>query len=132
MPANRKGTNQGILKGKYHCTVDLLFYWFGISCLTTDNFSFYLQNRLIQTSQTVGQWYSDTSPFSIPCTNTLAYYGLERLITKKNIYSIDQRLRTIRVILRLGCSVMIGAKTFCLNDIFLLIRNWETDVATIT
>jgi hypothetical protein len=28
---------------------------------------FYLQNRLIQTSQTGGQWYSDTSPFSIPC-----------------------------------------------------------------
>jgi hypothetical protein len=24
-----------------------------------------LQNRLIQTSQTGGQWYSDTSPFSI-------------------------------------------------------------------
>jgi hypothetical protein len=26
-----------------------------------------LQYRLIQTSQTGGQWYSDTSPFSIPC-----------------------------------------------------------------
>ncbi len=52
--------------GKYHCTVDLLFDWFGISCMTTDNFCFYLQNRLIQTSQTGGQWYSDTSPLSIP------------------------------------------------------------------
>ncbi len=30
------------------------------------NFCFYLQNRLIQTSQTGGQWFSDTSPFSIP------------------------------------------------------------------
>ncbi len=49
--------------GKYHCTVDLLFDWtFGISCMKTDNFCFYLQNRLIQTSQTGGQWYSDTSP----------------------------------------------------------------------
>ncbi len=56
---------QGILKGKYHCTVDLLFDWFGISCMTTNNFCFYLQNRLIQTSQTGGQWYSDTSPFSV-------------------------------------------------------------------
>jgi len=36
--------------------------------MTTDNFCFYLQNRLIQTSQTGGQWYSDTSPFSIPWT----------------------------------------------------------------
>jgi hypothetical protein len=52
--------------GKYHCTIDLLFDWFGISCMTTDNFCFYLQNRLIQTSQTGGQLYSDTSPFSIP------------------------------------------------------------------
>jgi hypothetical protein len=24
--------------GNYHCTVDLLFDWFGISCMTTDNF----------------------------------------------------------------------------------------------
>jgi hypothetical protein len=23
---------------KYHCTIDLLFDWFGISCMTTDNF----------------------------------------------------------------------------------------------
>jgi hypothetical protein len=52
----------GTKGGEYHCTVDLLFDWFGISCMTTDNFCFYLQNRLIQTSQTGGQLYSDTSP----------------------------------------------------------------------
>jgi hypothetical protein len=46
---------QGILKGEDHCTIDLLFDWFGISCVTTDNFCFYLQNSLIQTSQTGGQ-----------------------------------------------------------------------------
>ncbi len=34
--------------------------------MSTDNFCFYLQNRLIQTSQTGGQLYSDTSPFSTP------------------------------------------------------------------
>ncbi len=37
------------LRGKYHCTIDLLFDWFEISCMTADNFGFYLQNRLIQT-----------------------------------------------------------------------------------
>jgi hypothetical protein len=52
--------------GKYHYTVDLLFDWFGISSMTNDIFCFYLQNRLIQTTQTGGQQYSDTSPFSIP------------------------------------------------------------------
>ena len=54
------------LMGKYQCMVDLLFDWFVISCMTTDIFCFYLQNRLIQTSRTGGQQYSDTSPFSIP------------------------------------------------------------------
>ncbi len=37
--------------------------------MTTDNYCFYLENRLIQTSQTGGQHYCDTSPFSIPCPN---------------------------------------------------------------
>jgi hypothetical protein len=63
----RSNDTTGNTKGrKYHCTNDLQFDWFGISCITTDNFCFYLQNRLIQTSQTGGQWYSETSPFSIP------------------------------------------------------------------
>jgi hypothetical protein len=57
--------DQGILKGE-GSAIDLLFDWFGISCMTTDNFCFYLHNGLIQTSHTGGQRYSDTSPFSIP------------------------------------------------------------------
>jgi hypothetical protein len=57
---------QGILKGEVSLLVDLLFDCLGISCMTTDNFCFYLQNSLIQTSQTGGQWCSDTSTFSIP------------------------------------------------------------------
>ena len=39
--------------------------------MTTEIFCFYLQNILIQTSQTGGQRYSDTSPFSIPCCSLL-------------------------------------------------------------
>jgi hypothetical protein len=39
---------------------------FVISCMTTDNLSFYLQNRLIQTSQTGGSWYNDTSRLLFP------------------------------------------------------------------
>jgi hypothetical protein len=37
--------------------------------MTNDNLCFYLQNILIQTSQTGGQQYSDPSPFSIPGPN---------------------------------------------------------------
>jgi hypothetical protein len=47
--------------------------------MTTENFCFYLQSRLIQTSKTVGQQYSDASPFSIPWTKyyiTLGRKGL--------------------------------------------------------
>ncbi len=31
---------QGILRGKYHCTVDRLFDWFGIKHMTTEIFVF--------------------------------------------------------------------------------------------
>ncbi len=58
--------NQGTLKGEYHCTVDLLFDKFGISSMTTENFRFYLQKRLIQTGQTGVQLYSDTTPSVFP------------------------------------------------------------------
>jgi hypothetical protein len=44
--------------------------------MTADNFCFHLQNRLIQTSQTGGQWYGDTSPFSIPWYSTLEGFCL--------------------------------------------------------
>jgi hypothetical protein len=64
-----EGQTREYKRGKCHCTINLLFDWFGISCTTNDNFCFYLQNRLIQTSQTGGQWYSDTSPFSIRWTS---------------------------------------------------------------
>jgi hypothetical protein len=62
----KEGLFREYSREKYHCTIDLLFDWFGISCMTTANICFYLQNRLIQTSQTGGQRHTDTSPFSIP------------------------------------------------------------------
>ncbi len=52
----------------------LLSDWFRISCMTTDNFCFYLQNRQIQTSQAGGQWYNDTFPFSIPWFNVVYFF----------------------------------------------------------
>jgi hypothetical protein len=54
---------QGILKGD----------WFGISSMTTGNFCLDLQNRLTQTSQTGGQWYS-ASPFNIPWLTYFTFY----------------------------------------------------------
>jgi hypothetical protein len=56
------------------------------SCLTglesaIDNFCFHMQNKLIQTSQTGGQWYSDTSPFSFSLnkrTSLLCYSFKEK------------------------------------------------------
>ncbi len=59
-------TNQGILKGEIS-----LYRWPPVWLVWNqlyDNWQYFL-NRLIQTSQTGGQWYSDTSPFRTPCTN---------------------------------------------------------------
>jgi hypothetical protein len=69
------------LRGKYHCTIDL-FDWFGISCMTIVKFCFYLQNRLLKTSQTGGHQYNDTSLFSIPwlLPNQRYFTTLKRLI----------------------------------------------------
>ncbi len=75
--------HQGILKGEvsqYHWPpvwlvwnqlYDSKYIVENTLCMTTDNFCFYLQNRRIQASQTGGQRYSDTSPFSIPCRHWL-------------------------------------------------------------
>jgi hypothetical protein len=75
----------------YHCTVDLQFDWFGISCMTTDNFCFYLQNRLILTSQAGGEWYSGTSPFSIPWLN----WSLEKAVSSQGLKSSHSCLISI-------------------------------------
>jgi hypothetical protein len=44
--------------------------------MTTDKFCFYLQNRLIQTSQTGGQWYSDIPPLVFPGSSKLVCLSL--------------------------------------------------------
>ncbi len=49
-------------------TIDLLFDWFGLVCFANKNKKCLLSYSWFQTSQTGGQWYSDTSPFSIPCS----------------------------------------------------------------
>jgi hypothetical protein len=54
------------LRGKYHCTVDLLFDWFGLVCFTNkNNNSVVIQ--LIPNQSNRRSTVSDTSPFSIPC-----------------------------------------------------------------
>ncbi len=32
VPSAMNVLKQGILKGKYHCTIDLMFHWFGLVC----------------------------------------------------------------------------------------------------
>jgi hypothetical protein len=54
-----------------YCAQEILVHWPPVwlvwNQLYADWQLFWFQNSLIQTSQTGGQWYSDTSPFSIPC-----------------------------------------------------------------
>ncbi len=60
------GQGREYLRGKYHCTIDLLFDWFGLVCFENKNKNYQLSYSWFQTSQTGGRRYSDTSPFSIP------------------------------------------------------------------
>jgi hypothetical protein len=55
--------NSGNTKGGR--TVDLLFDWFGLVCFAIKNKNCQLSNSWFQTSQTGGQQYNNTSPFSI-------------------------------------------------------------------
>jgi hypothetical protein len=52
---------------------------------TTDIFCFYLQNRLIHTSPTGGQQYSDTSPFSIPWPLVATMAAIFLLFSKSSL-----------------------------------------------
>ncbi len=54
----------GILEGG--SIIDLLVDWFGLVCFANKNKNCQLSYSWYQTSQTGDQWYSDTSPFSIP------------------------------------------------------------------
>ncbi len=51
---------------KYHCTVDLLFDWFGLVCFANKNKNCQLSYCWFHTNQTGGQRYNDSSLFSIP------------------------------------------------------------------
>jgi hypothetical protein len=62
--------------------------------MTSENFCFYLQNRLIQTSQTGGPCYSDTSPFCFP--------WLSRYKTKILIHIVNSEINAFIVKYILG------------------------------
>jgi hypothetical protein len=56
--------------------------------MMTDNFCFYLLNRLIQTSQKGGQWFSDYSPFSIPWFELKKSFNVYRQILFKDLRKV--------------------------------------------
>ncbi len=57
--------------------------WFGLVCFAIKNKNCQLSYSWFQTSQTGGQWYSDTSPFSIPW-RVLPYTRLKRLFSDEH------------------------------------------------
>jgi hypothetical protein len=61
--------------------------------MISNNFCFYLQNRLIQTNQTGGQQYSDISRFSIPWFQpSLTSVAECSTVAKKKVYLINPTL----------------------------------------
>jgi hypothetical protein len=91
-------------------------------------FVFYLQNRLIQTGQTGGQWYSDTSPFSIPWLITSINFAANLVMfmfSKLDSCRATNKFFTVekRITLLLKCSIRLAPK---------LARYWMTAVANFT
>jgi hypothetical protein len=84
--------------------------------MKTEIFCFYLQNRLIKSSQTGGQQYSDTSPFSTPCRNyfILKFHNFEFItlvFSESNISSIKNKIKiAIFNKLRTAMLKMVGVK----------------------
>jgi hypothetical protein len=74
--------------------------------MTTKNNCFYLQNRLIQTSQTGGQQYIDTSPSSIPWSK---YKERSLAQDKSNLFLIFILKNIIKIITRLTMKIMKNA-----------------------
>jgi hypothetical protein len=72
--------------------------------MRNDNLCFYLQNRLDQTSQTGGQWYGDTSPFSIPWFKLCQ----KKINRAQTLYLIGHVLMNRLKILIIGSSVSGG------------------------
>ncbi len=70
--------------------------------MMTDNFCFYLQNRLIQTSQTGGQKYSDTSPISIPCSSLHLTLLEEYVLIKTSVPNFTDFVQFTKIY---GCKI---------------------------
>jgi hypothetical protein len=57
---------------------------FGLVCFANKNKNCHLSYSLFQTSQTGGQWYSETSPFSIPWIVGFEERGTELMVQIKS------------------------------------------------
>jgi hypothetical protein len=76
-------------------------------------FVFICKNRVIQTNQTGGQWYSDPSPFSIPCLYSLnaRWRKCIYFLLKQWCYNKLQKLALHRYQLRFSlrlCGLRLG------------------------
>jgi hypothetical protein len=96
--------------------------------MTTDNFCFYFHNRLIQTSQTGGQWYSDTSPFSIPWFDAFVINVLtfkQKLASFCNLSGFDN----LKLVQHFSTNLNIRrnlAEIFLLSKLFFFVGVGET------
>ncbi len=97
-----RSLSQGILKGgKYHCTIDLLFDWFGLACLANTNKNYQLSYSWLIPNQSnrrwTVQWYL---PFSIPWvyprnTNLRGRPSTFDLLALTNLHELLLKLTTL-------------------------------------
>ncbi len=75
--------------------------------MAADNFCFYLQNRLIQIRRTGGQWYSDTSSFSIPFIESVPRKHFSQVFLYVSISTRDPKYEGLNLV-----SAGLGIKNF--------------------
>jgi hypothetical protein len=100
------------LRGKYHCTIDLLFDWFGLVCFANKN-----KNRTAH-SKAVKQEVNSTEIIAALVFPTLAYFS-PLPVTRKKFYNINARCQPLKHFLHCSCHKLV-----CLSLTRLLNFEW--------
>ncbi len=118
-------------RGKYHCTIDLLFDWFGLDCFANKNKKLSVVIQLIpnlSNRRSTVQWYF---PFSIPWMTpsvflpisdaqftkfyTLNFYNINFSKIKQNLGCLIDPI--------LKCPILHSGGQYCLNFMCLQLKN---------
>jgi hypothetical protein len=89
--------------------------------MTTDNFCYYLQHRLIQTGQTGGQLYSYTSPFRVTCYSPSLFLLSVHVLLNRMSEHLEYVILEIVILPNVILNIVILTNVILLNHILKII-----------